>query len=690
MSLLAPLFALGTLAVALPILLHLIQRRPRGQHLFSSLMFLAPSPPRITRRSRLNHLLLLLLRASVLTLMAFAFARPFIRSLQQLNLSGPTRQVAILVDRSASMRRESLWDQAQQQVQDVLSGLRSTDRVALLSFDDRVHDEVGFGDNRQDPAANIQQIRGALERLRPGWAATDLGAALAEAVDRLRARADDAAAEQWIVLISDLQAGSRLTALESATWPPDIRLEVRRVNAAAGNATLRWLPAEVENDPSQLRVRVTNDKQSTRDTLQLVWQSEEAGGATVPVKSVQVAPGQSRVVTVPRKNARSCLTLLGDAHPFDNHAYLAPVAPEEKQLLFVGDSRDEPQRQVYFLRRTQLGSLQHPVRIEVATSAAPAAEIVPRDVPMIMLATAVDDSWTAPLRRYLNDGGRVLVVLDPAEYFADGARDTGPLAALLSLDSLQAEPVEAEDYAILSHIDFQHPLFQPFADAPFNDFTKIRFWRYHRMTASHEQPWSVVARFDDGSMALAEQRVGEGRLWILATGWSPESSQLALSTKFVPLLVSMLGRSIESTIQPEGMLIGQPIDLSNRSPFERVKEPGGKVIRLDKDQRQFVDTYEVGVYEFASPSAKWTVAVNMEAAESHVEPLDVGELEKRGVLLGKSETQEAFARRQRQMRDIELESRQKLWRWLIVAALCALAVETYVAGRAGSFRQSTD
>ena len=61
MSFLTPLYVLGLLAVAAPIVFHLIRRTPRGEVPFSSLMFLAPSPPRLTRRSRLDHWLLLLL-----------------------------------------------------------------------------------------------------------------------------------------------------------------------------------------------------------------------------------------------------------------------------------------------------------------------------------------------------------------------------------------------------------------------------------------------------------------------------------------------------------------------------------------------------------------------------------------------------------------------------------------------------
>ncbi|MEZ0258996.1 MAG: BatA domain-containing protein, partial [Chthoniobacter sp.] len=48
MNFLAPLFALGALAVIGPILFHLIRRTTREKTPFSTLMFLEPSPPRIT------------------------------------------------------------------------------------------------------------------------------------------------------------------------------------------------------------------------------------------------------------------------------------------------------------------------------------------------------------------------------------------------------------------------------------------------------------------------------------------------------------------------------------------------------------------------------------------------------------------------------------------------------------------
>ena len=95
MSVLAPLYLLGLIAVSLPLAFHLIRRTPRGEMTFSSLMFLRPPPPRLAKRSRLDNLLLLLLRALALALLAGAFSRPFFRQAAIASVDDlPRRRVA--------------------------------------------------------------------------------------------------------------------------------------------------------------------------------------------------------------------------------------------------------------------------------------------------------------------------------------------------------------------------------------------------------------------------------------------------------------------------------------------------------------------------------------------------------------------------------------------------------------------
>ncbi|HVS75842.1 MAG TPA: BatA domain-containing protein, partial [Steroidobacteraceae bacterium] len=100
---------LGALAVAAPVIFHLIRRTTRERTVFSSLMFLLPTPPRLTKRSRLEDLLLLLLRCLALGLLALGFARPFLRRTAPHDAAaGEAKRIALVVDVSASMRRAGL------------------------------------------------------------------------------------------------------------------------------------------------------------------------------------------------------------------------------------------------------------------------------------------------------------------------------------------------------------------------------------------------------------------------------------------------------------------------------------------------------------------------------------------------------------------------------------------------------
>ena len=75
MSLLAPAFLLGLLAIGLPWWLHRLSSDNPNKQKFSSLMFLEPGEPRRVLAKKVQYLLLLALRIGVLVLLALAFTR---------------------------------------------------------------------------------------------------------------------------------------------------------------------------------------------------------------------------------------------------------------------------------------------------------------------------------------------------------------------------------------------------------------------------------------------------------------------------------------------------------------------------------------------------------------------------------------------------------------------------------------
>ena len=91
-----------------------------------------------------------------------------------------------------------------------------------------------------------------------------------------------------------------------------------------------------------------------------------------------------------------------------------------------------------------------------------------------------------------------------------------------------------------------------------------------------------------------------------------------------------------------------------------------------------------GVYRIRAGKEELTYAVNLPAAESATMPMEREQLEQLGVRFANPLTRAQRAERVRQQRDVELEGRQKIWKWAIVAALAVLIAETWLAGRRGS------
>jgi hypothetical protein len=706
MGLIAPLFLAGLAALSLPLLFHLIRRTPRGRQAFSSLMFLTPSPPRLTRRSRLDNLLLLLLRVAALALIALAFARPFLRETAVLRLDDlARRRVAILVDNSASMRRGDLWQQAQREAERVLADLGPADDIALFSFDNHLHTIVNFEDESAEPTKNkLALVRGELAKLKPSWGATDIGTSLVAIASELEVASDvrKSPAEPHLVLITDLQRGAKLEALQAYTWPDNLHLEAIVVQPAdASNASAQLLVDAEQAENAEPRVRVANSAGSSADQFFVRWADGKsvAKKATAaknvstkePAKSdeplaIYIPPGQSRVVRLPRPAgalATDRILLSGDKCAFDNTFYVVPPRQQEFGLAYIGsDAADDPQGLVYYLQRALASDSLRTVKLTTHLADKP---LVPPGTPppkLVVVSQVLAPALATELQKYLERGGTALIVLKQADALASlgGLFDDLKLAT----EEKSAEPARIEgEYAMLGEIDFTHPLFVSFANSPYSDFTKIHFWKHRPLALNESATSRVVAKFDNGNPAIIERTVGSGRAYLLTSGWHPDDSQLAVSSKFVPLIQALLDEAIGGELPVSTATVGQsvPLSLGSGAVTRIVQKPDGKRVTLASDAEEFTETDEPGLYRVERGSDISQFAVNLASSESNTAPLAVEQLEQLGVHLGKPLSRAEQLKQMRQQRDTELESRQKIWRWLIVTALGILILETWVAGR---------
>jgi hypothetical protein len=281
------------------------------------------------------------------------------------------------------------------------------------------------------------------------------------------------------------------------------------------------------------------------------------------------------------------------------------------------------------------------------------------------------------LHNYMQRGGAVLYVLGKDD---DGAS----LAKLAGLDAVAVEEAEVNGYVMMREIDFSHPLFAPMAGPQFNDFTQIRFRNYRVVDESAFPSPHVAAQFEGGSPAVVEQRIGAGRLLTFTTSWKPSDGQLARSWKFLLMMSSLVEHLRPDRDFHEDYVVNQPAPLPEGVELDaerRVTKPDGSAVLLAEGARTFSDADQPGVYSIATIAGPAHFAVNIDPVESNTSPLAIEQFEQLGCRLTGRDGPESDAEAMKQLRDIELEQRQSIWKWLIVAVLAILLVETWLAGR---------
>ena len=234
---------------------------------------------------------------------------------------------------------------------------------------------------------------------------------------------------------------------------------------------------------------------------------------------------------------------------------------------------------------------------------------------------------------------------------------------------------------MLADVKTEHSLLKPFGDPKLRDFTKLRFWK-HRQIEIKEAGSKIetLASFDNGQPAILSARIGKGTLIVLASGWHPGDSQLALSTKFVPLLYGWLAAAGFSHDPAATLLVGEELPLDAGSAHT-ITGPDGKAQSL-KAGETFTTT-EIGLYKVQSATHTQILAVNLPPDEGRVLPLAPQKLAEYGIKLSSGADSAAGAETSdERLTATDTEQRQQSWWYILLMLLAVLLLETWFAGRA--------
>ncbi|MDE2846770.1 MAG: BatA domain-containing protein [Gemmatimonadota bacterium] len=710
-------FLFGALGAAVPLILHLVRRQRAGIHVFSMVRFLISSQRSIVRQQRFRRLLLLLLRMAACALLAVIFARPFLRDQDETVFAGTQPEaVAILVDTSYSMGYGNRIALAKRRAAEILNDLQTGDQAALLTFavQARVIRELGSS-HSELPVLVDSEVSATFQ-------ATDYVEALRAADDQLSGSDFD---RRTVYLVSDFQQsgwnprsggwklgpGVQLRMIDVGDAQDDnsavTGVEIPTVagmesSAAAGLESSSARAGEGRTSAGEGRalsadgrtldvaVRIRNFGQAPfRDEVTLRVNGIETGK-----RRIDIPPHSGRVEIFRQTFGSATNTgevMLGeDGLPVDNRFYFTVNAPTPVRVLCLEErSRpDRPSEAAYYLSQALSLRRDPPVVVDVRSpDALTAIDASEYDVVISANLSVLPRASKDRLTGYVLSGGSLIIALNPAVSSgifnsSFGELLPGRIASLSSPDS----PRDRDRYRLLTDVNYQHPVFQPFSGPRHGDFGTVRFFRTARFDPDSSA--SVPARFDDGAAAVAEKPLGNGRTFLVLSTFDLAWTDFPIREVFVPFLYESIDYlASRGTLHERGAglyrLAGEAVRLPDGA--QHVELPSGEQVPVETSRsgrKLFTQTRQPGLYRVQSEGGQQTFAVNLDTRESDFTRMDAeafaAALINPVAVSPESRETESLARF---VRDAEVERRQGLW-WILGFTLIALMLgETLLANR---------
>ncbi len=734
MSFLNAILLGGAAAFAIPLIIHILnKRRFRTVH-WGAMHLIAPILKKNNQRIRVEQLLLLLLRIAIPVLLALCLARPVLTGVKRLDGDEKTSTVFVL-DNSFSMQdgtaARSNFTRAREEITKTIGDMRKGSDAAVVLMGGNPEPLLAEPTHAlEDVAAGLRETRGSAG---PAAVAESIQGGVSE-FDKMSHGARE------VIFVSDFQAAdwrdaaaaARRNAMDQVFGmdvPPTITLF--RV-ADGGGENVSVTSVEVSSlvlgagQKFSLRANLENHGETTYPDLMVFFKVD---GVEKRSAQITLAPGQGSQVlfTHTFETAGSHhveISTDADALKADNVFTAAFSVWDEVPVLLVdGAPSDEPlEGETDFLQI----ALRPFDAARATLSDLVTSEVVRPDelderrlggkrVVVLANVRRLHAHQLSQLEKFVADGGGLVVFpgdeVDPKWYneqFFKGGKGLLPqqYVDLAGTGSVTGGGGKAKLVATA----FKHPALAFFNDPRNGQLSAAEFATWFHMgvgddqrdkiPASLERDLVTLARLDGGDPFLVERPFGEGRVLQAAAPADADWGNLPTQPVYLPLMQRLVTYLAASVDPPRNLVAGNklvallPAELAGKRAV--VENPAG--VRREVEVRkegsramiEFADTAKPGLYTVVAPDAESTVyhfAVNLDRGESELATLndqEVRELaeEMDAALVTSFEEYKALDRQRR--------FGTELWKPLLIALIAFLFLELLYQQWVGRTRTASD
>lgn len=675
MSLLNPFFLIGSLALAIPILIHLVRREKSEIIPFSSLMFLLKVPKRSIRQQKIKNLLLMALRLLILALLVGAFARPYMtQAAKQTAGVNQNRGTVLLLDNSYSMRYGANFERLKSEASKKIDAMKAGDHMALIAFNESAT-------VLSMPSPDRNALKAAADMLEPSYAGTRFYEAFTLA-DRVFTQLGG---EKHLVIISDFQRNgwnrsSRESVIGSGVKTEFVNLSVQNpVNVGIDSVSVDQTSfSRTYNGRVIARVHNHRKDQDVDVPVSVIINDKEAGK-----KTVNVAPNATSLVEftgfdLPLGFSKGLVRLgIDDPLKLDNDFLFALDRREKLKVLVIDTGKT---RQSLYLRQAYTSSDDLPFEVKVmqAQGVTP-EEIASHEIVVVNDVPRLADKVRERMDEMRKTGQGQLVIL--AENADINWWNSFAKLPVRATRKIFVSKDRGRPSVSLTTYDRNHGIFKPFEKSTKLVLSTAQFFAYLNVEAKPGA--TVLAKYDDGSPVIVESPKQDHGLVVFNSTVDAKWNDLPLKPSFLPLFHEMIRYLSRYNAGRGWYALGEGIPVTGglEASAAAVIDPKGDrqpLGDLSSGQQRFFTPVMPGFHEIrVGPDSTW-VAVNPPSAEGNLESMPPEDLIA-SVQRTQGESQQAgfFSDEEKE----DYARRQTGWWYLLLFALLAGVAEVYIANR---------
>lgn len=514
----------GLLALAIPILLHLLQLRRFRRVAFSNVSFLKDVQKETQSRHRLRNLLILLSRLLAFAAIVLAFADP-LRAPESGEGTTAQQAVSIYVDTSPSMMASGEVGPLIQEAKQKASAL-----VEAFSETDKFHVFTSAFDGRDQRFVTQTEALERIASIQLSSHAPELNAVVQRGLDQFQRTEGATPRAFWV---TDLQKSSHdLDELNE----PDTAMNWHVVPVLANEVPNVWIdsvwfdtPLALKDRPAALHVRIQHDALEGVDGLPLTLRVD---GTTEALGSFNLVPGlvTDTVLrfTHGEVGSHRLQVALEDAPVRFDDVHHVGYDVQEHLNVFHWTDANTPFRQASLWVDQAFESARPLVQLERGTFLPSPQTLAGFDLVVADGLAQASAGALSMMAQFVERGGSVMVVPDSA--------GVGVALMCTALGLTRPRGWNSESGRV-GEVSWTHPFYQGvFRSVP----SKVDWPSYDRVLnrtpASREE---VLIEAANGASYLSLIRGAQGRGHVYLLGTCLETGNLVRHGLFVPTLLRM-------------------------------------------------------------------------------------------------------------------------------------------------------